>query len=122
MDEVSKEKTAAGRFRIAAKMTRLIYDAEQKQIGLLSGTTVLGSEFQKIEKKQEQRRYKRQKETVDRMLEEGLLAEGMTSSEARDVLWAFTGRDMYRLFVVVRGWSSDQYEVWLAKTLTKLLS
>ncbi|MCP5508564.1 MAG: TetR/AcrR family transcriptional regulator [Chlamydiales bacterium] len=122
VDEVSQEKTAAGRFRIAAKMTRLIYDAEQKQMGLLRGASILGSEFQKIEKEQEQRRYQRQKDTVDTMLEEGLLAEGMTTSEARDVLWAFTGRDMYRLFVVTRKWSSNQYEVWLSRALTKLLS
>lgn len=122
VDEVYEEKTAAGRLKIAAKMARLIYDAEQKQIGLLRGASILGTEFRKIEKKQEERRYQRQKETIHIMLKEGLLAEGVTDSEARDILWAFTGRDMYRLFVIVRGWSSDKYETWLAKTLIKLLA
>ncbi|SCA63440.1 Uncharacterized protein SCG7086_AR_00150 [Chlamydiales bacterium SCGC AG-110-P3] len=120
--EVQQEKTAAGRLRIAAKMTRLIYDAEQKQLGFLTGASVLGPEFQKIENEQEERRYRRQEETVNTMVQEGLLAEGVTVLQARDILWAFTGRNMYRLFVVVRGWSSDKYETWLAEILIKLLA
>lgn len=122
VEEVRQEKTAAGRLRIAAKMTRLLYDAEQKQLGFIRGTSVLGPEFQKIEKEQEERRYQRQEETVTTMGEEGLLIEGMTISQARDILWAFTGRDMYRLFVIVRSWSSDKYEAWLAEVLIKLLA
>ena len=122
VEEVKQEKTAAGRLRIAAKMTRLIYDAEQKQLGFLRGASILGPEFQRIEKEQEERRYLRQEDTVHTMVKEGLLAEGITVSQARDTLWAFTGRDMYRLFVVVRGWSSDKYETWLAEVLIKLLA
>lgn len=122
VEDVTKEKTARGRFKVAAKMTRMIYDAEQRQISLLRGASVLGKEFQKIEKEQEERRYERQKATVVKMLEEGLLQKGISITRARDVLWAFTGRDMYRLFVVLRGWSSDEYEKWLADSLTKVLA
>lgn len=121
VEEVKKEKTAEGKLRTGAKMTRLIYEAEQKQLGFLGGTSVLGPEFQQIEKEQEERRYQRQEETVKLMIEEGLLSEKVDLSQARDVLWAFTGRDMYRLFVVMRTWSPDQYEDWLATTLIKLL-
>lgn len=40
---------------------------------------------------------------------------------SRDILWAFTGRDLYRLLVIERGWTSDAYEQSLARTLEKVL-
>jgi hypothetical protein len=33
----------------------------------------------------------------------------------------YTGRDVYRMLVLERGWSSDEYEGWLAETLIKAL-
>ena len=48
-------------------------------------------------------------------------AKGLNTSMVRDILWAFTGRDMYRMFVIERGWSSEKYEKWLAKILIKTL-
>ena len=121
VEQVKQEKSAAVRLQIAAKMARLMYDAEQKQLGFLRGASVIAPEFQKLEKEQEERRYQRQEETFSIMAKEGFLAKGLTVSQARDILWAFTGRDMYRLFVVVRGWSSDEYEKWLAKLLISQL-
>ncbi len=43
-------------------------------------------------------------------------------SKARDILWAFTGRDMYRMFVIEQGWTSEEYETWLAQLLVKMLT
>ena len=37
----------------------------------------------------------------------------------RDILWMYTGRDVYRMVVLERGWSSD--ESWLAVTPIKTL-
>jgi hypothetical protein len=34
----------------------------------------------------------------------------------------FTGRDIYRMFVLERGWTSDAYEEWLANTLIQTLT
>jgi hypothetical protein len=34
----------------------------------------------------------------------------------------YTGRDIYRMFVLERGWSSDKYEEWLARTLIQALT
>ena len=41
--------------------------------------------------------------------------------KARDILWAFTGRDMYRMLVMEQGWTSDEYEKWLAQLLATTL-
>jgi len=40
---------------------------------------------------------------------------------ARDVLWMLTGRDVYRMLVLVRGWNSPKYEDWLADALVRSL-
>ena len=37
--------------------------------------------------------------------------KGLVMAKAHDILWAFTGRDMYRMLVIEQGWSSDEYEV-----------
>ncbi|HMO00766.1 MAG TPA: helix-turn-helix domain-containing protein [Miltoncostaeaceae bacterium] len=46
--------------------------------------------------------------------EEGSLRAGLDPERAADVLWALNHPDVWRLLVRVRGWSADEYEVWLA--------
>ncbi len=55
------------------------------------------------------------------MMKEKILAKGLTLQKARDILWTLTGRDMYRMLVIERGWTSDEYEKWLAQILVKSL-
>ena len=75
------------------------------------------------QKEREERRYFRQKEFVETLMKDGALLKALTLVEARDILWTFTGRDIYRMLVVERGWSSDRYEKWLAELLaTSLLT
>jgi AcrR family transcriptional regulator len=47
----------------------------------------------------------------------GALAPGVTAKHATDVMWALGGPDVFRLFVVERGWSQSRFERWLAATL-----
>ncbi len=39
---------------------------------------------------------------------------GVTLEHSRDLLWALGSAELYRLFVVERGWQPAQYEQWLA--------
>lgn len=67
------------------------------------------------------RRYTRQEVTIKAMKKEKSLAIGLSLSKARDILWALTGRDMYRMFVIEQNWSSENYENWLAQILIATL-
>lgn len=109
------------RLQFSAKIARQMYDAEREQMDLFRGAAVLAPEFKELEKEREMRRYDRQEMTIQAMVKEKSLAKGLSSSKARDILWAFTGRDMYRMFVIEQGWSSDTYEQWLAQLLIKTL-
>jgi len=51
------------------------------------------------------------------ILRVGWLRSGLDAAGARDVLWALTGSELYRMLVVERGWSSDRYQWCLADTL-----
>jgi len=121
VEEGMSKATGQERLELTAKLTRRLYDAECSQMDLLRGAALLSPEFKKLEHEREQRRYLRQEEFMTIMHAEKKLAEHLSLATARDILWAFTGRDMYRLFVVERGWSSDAYEQWLRELLQKTL-
>jgi len=121
VDNSMQEKSPEKRLSITAKMARQIYDAERELMDILRGASVVAPEFKELEEEREKRRYERQGEYVNKMIKEKLLAKELTLRKARDILWALTGRDMYRMWVIERGWTSDEYEKWLAKLLVKSL-
>jgi AcrR family transcriptional regulator len=51
----------------------------------------------------------------------GALAPGVGVDRARDLIWLHTAPDTYRLLVLERGWVLDDYERWLATSLTAAL-
>ena len=69
----------------------------------------------------EDRRLRGQKPLADAWDRSGALRKNISAKEALDILWAMTGADHYRLFVVDRKWSAARYEVWLENTLARLL-
>lgn len=113
--------TPEDRLHYSAKIARQIYDAERAQMDIFRGAAVISPEFKELEKERETRRYDRQEITISAMAKENSLARGMSVEKARDVLWTFTGRDLYRMLVIERGWTSDEYEKWLAGLLANLL-
>ncbi len=121
VEKVKQEQSPKVRLQIAAKLARDMYDAERAQMDIFRGASVLAPEFKELEREREERRYQRQEESMYMMEEQKCLIKGMSLTQARDIVWAFTGRDMYRMFVVQRGWSSDEYEKWLAELLIKTL-
>lgn len=122
VQKVTQIKTLKGRLEISAQISRKLYDAEKEQINSFRSASVLGPEFKAIEKEREERRYQRQEKTLKEVANEESLAEGINLKKARDILWAFTGRDIYRLLVIDKEWTSDEYEKWLAHSLIKLIA
>lgn len=116
-----QEKSPKKRLAISAKIARQIYDAERGQLNVFRGAAVISPEFKELEKEREMRRYKRQEVTIKAMIKENSLAKGLSTTKARDILWAFTGRDIYRMFVIEQGWTSSEYEKWLAQLLISTL-
>jgi AcrR family transcriptional regulator len=116
-----ESKSPQDRLRFSAKIARQMYDAERTQMDIFRGAAVLAPQFKDLEKEREMRRYIRQEITIKAMAKDKSLAEGLSIPKARDILWTFTGRDIYRMLVVEQGWSSDEYEKWLGQLLIKTL-
>ena len=58
-------------------------------------------------------------QTVARSLDEKqALAAGVTVERATDLLWALCSHDLYRMLVVEQLWPPEEYERWLASSLT----
>jgi len=55
------------------------------------------------------------------LAEKGALASEVTVEQAADIIWALGSHDLYRMFVIERGWSPQQYEEWLATSLMHAL-
>ncbi len=121
VEKAKQAKSAQEHLMISAKISRQMYDAERAQMDIFRSACGLAPEFKKLEIEREQRRYQRQEEGMKKIAMEKSLIKGLSLSKARDILWAFTGRDMYRLFVVEQGWTSNAYEKWLAQMLIKTL-
>ena len=121
VEKIYKAKTATKKLKLAAKLSRQIYEAENKELKWLRSAAIIDPLLAKLEQEMEQRRYDRQAETVRLLAEEGSLQRGLTQKKARDILWAYTGRDFYRLMVVDRGWSAIDYESWLGRVLVDSL-
>lgn len=119
--QAMKEECPRKHLAISAKIARQMYDAERAQMDIFRSASVLSPEFKVIEQEREERRYRREEKSVKLMMKQGAILKHLSLDEARDILWAFTGRDMYRMFVVERQWSSDQYEKWLKELLIKSL-
>lgn len=121
---VEKSKEAASleeSLLYSAKIARQIYDAERSQMEVFREASVLSPELKELENERERRRYNRQEVTIQAIAKKNSLPKDMSVSKARDILWVFTGRDIYRMLVVEQGWTSEEYETWLAQLLINTL-
>jgi AcrR family transcriptional regulator len=69
----------------------------------------------------ERRRYEAQGKLMAVWRRAGALVDGLTQRKATDLLWALSGPDVFRLFVVERGWSRQQLQAWLIAELERML-
>jgi AcrR family transcriptional regulator len=109
------------RLRFVARIARQIHDAKSATFDLLSGARVVAPELARLEQWGERLRYKREREMVVLLRDSGRLRRDLDFKTARDVLWMFTGAEVYRLLVRERGWSPRRYEAWLGETLVETL-
>jgi AcrR family transcriptional regulator len=109
------------RLRFVARIARTVYESESSVVDLLRGAGVVAPELAALEKESECRRYEAQEPNIELIVQAGRLKEGLDATTARDVLWGLTARELYRMMVRERGWTSDRYEGWLADMLIKAL-
>jgi AcrR family transcriptional regulator len=109
------------RLRLAAPIARQIHDAQSATFDLLRGAGMVAPELAKLELQRESLRYERQERMIMSLRAAGRLRPELNDATARDIFWALTGRDVYRMLVRERDWSSQKYQDWLADILVSSL-
>jgi AcrR family transcriptional regulator len=106
---------------LSAGVARAIYESESKELGLLRGASAFSPELRKLEKEFEAIRLEMQKPRIELLFAEGRARKGLDIARAERILWMYTSRDVYRMLVHEAGWSPDEFEAWLARTLIEAL-
>lgn len=109
------------RLRLAAPIARQIHDAQSATFDLLRGAGVVAPELAKLQERRECLRYERQERMIASLQDAESLRPDLTYTTARDIFWMLTGRDIYRMLVRERGWSSQNYQDWLEDALVRSL-
>lgn len=66
-------------------------------------------------------RHAGQSRIVDALVERSALDPNLDPSEAADFVYLLWSPDVHRVLTVDRAWTSEQYEAWLARTLSRTL-
>ena len=119
--EVKELFDPVARLRFSARIARQVYDAERTEFDLLRKAGVVIPELAAIEHEKECGRYEGQAPTIALLVQSGQLLSGLDEKEARDIFWTLTARDIYRMLVIERKWSSDRYEKWLSDAIVSAL-
>lgn len=107
--------------KLAATITVTIFEMEMDQMGFLWSGPSIHPDLQELVSRLEEQRFERQKFIIERLEKQNLLPLGMSRSVAREILWALTGRELFRKLVKEKSWSHSNYEKWLEVTLTTQL-
>jgi AcrR family transcriptional regulator len=119
--EALKTEEPHKRLLFAARIARTVHDAASSTFDLMSGAGVVAPELAELEKKREAHRYAAQESVIEVLVQSGHLRPGVDTQAARDILWALTGRALYRMLVRERGWTSQKYQDWLGEALCQSL-
>lgn len=109
------------KLRFPARIARQVHEAQSSTFDRFRGAGVVAPDLASLEKERESIRYEAQKGVITFLQEAGRLKKGLSETAARDVLWTLTSRELYRLLVRERGWTSEAYETWIADMLAASL-
>jgi AcrR family transcriptional regulator len=124
LETIARAKDEAGpveRLRLVAMIARRVYDAERAELDLLRGAGAVSPDLAELDREHERRRLEAQAPTIAMLAQSGRLRADLDVATGGDIVWTMTGREIYRMLVSDRGWTSDQYEAWLGDTLIAAL-
>lgn len=120
--KVLAERVPELRLRLAAGIARHLFESERAELDLWRGAGVLSRDFVLMEQEHEELRFTNQAPMVEMLIETKLLKPELDRKTAREILWALTSRDLFRMLVMERGWTGERYEQWLGEMLVTALT
>lgn len=121
IQEVESERNQNRQIQLFAQRMRRIMEQSASLIEVLRVASKTEADMESLLNKYLQGRFQGMGYFIDCLLANGPLRSRMDKLNATETLWTLTSAEVYTLLVSERGWSADEYEIWLAETLTRLL-
>jgi len=115
--EILQVPDPARQLRLFAAIARRIHQRTTDIAEIVRGAATADPEIALLRQKLGESRLQDNREVAESLARNGALAPGVTVEQATDLIWTLASADVYRMLVVDRGWSAEQYEEWLASTL-----
>lgn len=121
IQEVTAERDQRKQIQMFAGRMQMFFSQTAPLVEVLRDAAKTEPEIKKLLNKYLDDRYQGMGFFIDCLLANGSLRNGTNKLSAVETIWALTSAEIYNLLVIDRGWSEEEYEVWLSDTLTRLL-
>jgi AcrR family transcriptional regulator len=121
IQEVTAERDQHKQIQMFASRMRMFFSQIAPLVEVLRDAAKTEPEIKKLLNKYFDDRYQGMGFFIDCLLANGPLRNGLDKLSATETLWALASAEVYNLLVIDRGWSEEEYKVWLTETLTRLL-
>lgn len=119
--EMLAEPDPRRQLRLHAANIRRIQEGSADVAEITRGAATADPEIAAVLKQRHADRFQDTQMVAQSLAHKQALAPGVTVARAGDLIWALSGAELYRMLVVERGWSGDEYEEWLARALADSL-
>jgi AcrR family transcriptional regulator len=106
---------------LLATIVRRAHERAAGAFEIVRGAAASDPEIAALYHEGSQRRYQDNQTVAHALAAKGALRPGVTERMAADVLWTMSASEWYRMLVVERRWSAEQYEAWYASSLSSFL-
>lgn len=121
VQQLREEPDVHRRLRLLAHQGRSILERRAALDDVVRGAASADPEIAALRDRGRAERFAGQREFLRIVVGGGSLREGIDLETAADILYALGSPETFRLLVVDRGWSGDQFEAWYGESLERLL-
>lgn len=121
IQEVASERNQRRQIQMFASRMRIFFSHVAPLVEVMRAAAKTEPEINKLLTKYLEDRFQGMGFFIDCLLANGILRNGLSKLSAVETIWALASADVYNLLVGDRGWSEEEYEIWLAETLTRFL-
>lgn len=121
IQEVTAERDQHKQIQMFASRMQMFFSQIAPLVEVLRDAAKTEPEIKKLLNKYLDDRYQGMGFFIDCLLANGPLRNRLSKLSATEALWALASAEIYNLLVIDRGWSEEEYKIWLIETLTRLL-